>query len=184
VKGMVFTELLSFVEQIHGADAVDDLIDACDLPSGGAYTAVGTYDHTEMQTLVAALSRQSNTPPNELLEVFGEHLIGRFRVSFPDFFKAAPTLFDFLESIDLHIHVEVRKLYPDAELPEFRAERVDNETMHFDYRSCRPFEALAAGLIRGAAQTYGEPIRLERSYHVRDGGKVVRFSIARMMPVH
>jgi Haem-NO-binding len=184
VKGMVFTELLSFVEQIHGADAVDDLIDACDLPSGGAYTAIGTYDHTEMQTLVAALSRQSNTPPNELLEVFGEHLIGRFRISFPDFFKAAPTLFDFLESIDLHIHVEVRKLYPDAELPEFRAVRLDNETMHLDYISCRPFEALAAGLIQGAAQTCGEPIRLERSYHVRDGGKVVRFSIARMMPVH
>ena len=184
MKGMVFTELLSFVEQIHGADAVDDLIDACDLPSGGAYTAVGTYDHAEMQALVAALSRQSNTPPNELLEVFGQHLIGRLRVSLPDFFKAAPTLFDFLESIDRRIHVEVRKLYPDAELPEFRAEHYDNETMHLDYISCRPFEALAAGLIRGTAQTYGEPIWLERSYHVSDGGKFVRFSITRMMPVH
>jgi hypothetical protein len=71
MKGMVFTELSSFVEQIRGADAVDDLVDACDSPSGGAYTAVGTCGHTEMQALVAALSRQSNTPPNELLEVFG-----------------------------------------------------------------------------------------------------------------
>jgi heme-NO-binding protein len=139
MKGMVFTELLSFVEQIHGADAVADLIDACDLPSGGAYTAFGTYDHTEMQALVAALSRQSNTPPNELLELFGQHLTGRFGVSFPDFFKAAPTFLDFLASIDRHIHVEVRKLYPVAGLPEFRAERLDNETMHLDYISCRPF---------------------------------------------
>ena len=95
MKGRIFTEFLSFVEQIHGADAVDDLIDACDLPSGGAYTAVGTYDHTEMQALVAALSHQSNTPENELLEVFGQHLIVRFRVSFPDFFKTAPTPFRF-----------------------------------------------------------------------------------------
>lgn len=78
----------------------------------------------------------------------------------------------------------MRKLYPDAGLPEFRAERLDKETMHLDYINCRPFEALAAGLIREAAQTYGEPIRLERSYHVRDGGKFVRFSIERMMPVH
>jgi len=85
-----------------------------------------------MQALVAALSRQSNTPPNELLEVFGHHLIGRLRVSFPHFFKAAPILFDFLQSIDRHIHVEVRRLYPDAELPEFRAERFDNETMLLD----------------------------------------------------
>jgi hypothetical protein len=56
--------------------------------------------------------------------------------------------------------------------------------MFLDYRSCRPFEALAAGLIRGAAQTYGEPIRLERSYPRGDGGNFVRFSIERMMPVH
>jgi hypothetical protein len=179
---MVFTELLSFVEHIHGADAVDDLIDACDLPSGGAYTTVGTYDHTELQALVAALSRQSNTPQNELLELFGQHLIGRFRVLFPDFFKAAPTLFDFLESIDRHIHVEVKKLYPQAELPEFRAERLDNGTMHLDYRSSRPFEALASGLIRGAAQAYGEPIGIERSYQMRDADNFVRFSIERMMP--
>ena len=103
---------------------MDDLIEASDLPSGGAYTAVGTYDHKEMQSLVANLSAQSNTPPNELLDLFGQHLIGRFKASFPDFFKTAATLFDFLESIDSHIHVEVRKLYPDAELPEFRAERL------------------------------------------------------------
>ena len=135
------------------ADAVDDLIDACDLPSGGAIRVAPMITPR-------CNSRRGPVPAKQyaseqLLEVFGQHLIGRFRVSFPDFFKAAPTLFDFLESIDRRIHVEVRKLYPDAELPEFRAERLDNETMHLDYRSCRPFEALAAGLIRGAAQTYG-----------------------------
>lgn len=123
MKGMVFTELLGFVEQTYGEDAVDDLIEGSDLPSGGAYTAVGTYDHREMQSLVTTLAAQSNTPPNELLSLFGQHLIQRFKASFPDFFKTAATLFDFLESIDNHIHVEVRKLYPDAELPEFRAER-------------------------------------------------------------
>ena len=177
MKGMVFTELLGFVEHTYGADAVDDLIEASDLPSGGAYTAVGTYDHTEMQSLVANLSAQSNTPPNELLDLFGQHLIGRFKASFPDFFKTAATLFDFLESIDSHIHVEVRKLYPDAELPEFRAERLGTGAMHLDYRSNRPFAALASGLILGAAQLYGETVLIERSAHEHDGEKFVRFSI-------
>ncbi len=177
MKGMVFTELLGFVEQTYGADAVDDLIEASDLPSGGAYTAVGTYDHKEMQSLVTTLSAQSHKPPNELLGLFGQHLIGRFKASFPDFFKTAATLFDFLESIDRHIHVEVRKLYPDAELPEFRAERLGDGAMHLDYRSSRPFEALASGLILGAAQIYGETVRIERSAHEGGGDRFVRFSI-------
>ncbi|MER9951763.1 heme NO-binding domain-containing protein [Mesorhizobium sp. M0047] len=177
MKGMVFTELLGFVEQTYGADAVDDLIEASDLPSGGAYTAVGTYDHKEMQSLVTTLAAQSHTPPDELLGLFGQHLIGRFKASFPDFFKTAATLFDFLESIDRHIHVEVRKLYPDAELPEFRAERVGHGAMNLDYRSSRPFEALASGLILGAAQIYAETVRIERSSHENGGEKFVRFSI-------
>lgn len=177
MKGMVFTELLGFVEQTYGEDAVDDLIEGSDLPSGGAYTAVGTYDHREMQSLVTTLAAQSNTPPNELLSLFGQHLIQRFKASFPDFFKTAATLFDFLESIDNHIHVEVRKLYPDAELPEFRAERFGDGTMHLDYHSKRPFEALASGLILGAAQLYGEPVLVESSALEGDGEKFVRFWI-------
>ncbi|QKC85210.1 heme NO-binding domain-containing protein [Mesorhizobium sp. NZP2077] len=177
MKGMVFTELLGFVEQTYGADAVDDLIEASDLPSGGAYTAVGTYDHKEMQSLVTTLAAQSHTPANELLGLFGQHLIGRFKSLFSDFFMTAATLFDFLESIDTHIHVEVRKLYPDAELPEFRAERVGQQAMNLDYRSSRPFEALASGLILGAAHIYGETVRVERSSHEIGGEKFVRFSI-------
>ena len=72
---------------------------------------------------------------------------------------------------------KLQKLYPDAELPEFRAERLGSATMHLDYHSKRPFEALASGLILGAAQLYGEPVRVESSALENDGEKFVRFSI-------
>ena len=45
MKGIVFTEFLEMVEDKFSADMVDDIIDDCDLASGGAYTAVGTYPH-------------------------------------------------------------------------------------------------------------------------------------------
>ncbi len=45
MKGVVFTEFIEMVEDQFSADMVDDIIDDAQPPSGGAYTAVGTYDH-------------------------------------------------------------------------------------------------------------------------------------------
>lgn len=42
MKGLVFTEFLDFVAALRGGDMVDDVIDDCRLPNGGAYTALGT----------------------------------------------------------------------------------------------------------------------------------------------
>src|SRR5262245_35992633 len=52
MKGVVFTEFLEMVGAKFGEDMVDDVILACELPSGGAYTSVGTYDHQELFALV------------------------------------------------------------------------------------------------------------------------------------
>jgi len=59
MKGVVFTELLKMVEEAHGLDMVDTIIEKSDLPSGGIYTAVGTYDHTEAVSLVVNLSEET-----------------------------------------------------------------------------------------------------------------------------
>jgi hypothetical protein len=56
MKGVVFTEFLEMVEGRFGLAMADRIIEAAQLPSSGAYTAVGTYDYTEMVHLVNALS--------------------------------------------------------------------------------------------------------------------------------
>lgn len=150
------------VESGMGQDTVDDLLDSCQLSSGGAYTALGTYDHQEMVTLVVRLSELTSTPVPDLLKAFGKHLLGRFVTLYPDFFRQAPTSYDLLERIEHHIHVEVRKLYPDAELPSFDCRRPSAGALVMTYSSSRPFADLAEGLIRGCIAHYGEPVRLIR----------------------
>ncbi len=56
MKGIVFTEFIEMVESKFGFDMMDDIIESANLPSGGIYTAVGTYDHTEMVQLVIEIS--------------------------------------------------------------------------------------------------------------------------------
>lgn len=156
MKGMVFTELLDMVEDKFGIDMVDAVIEDADLPvSKGAYTAVGTYPHEEIVSIVMQLSKHSGIAPNELLKIFGEHLFSRFHEAYPKFFLSASDSFSFLENIDQYIHVEVRKLYPDAELPEFSCERSDNQ-LKMTYTSSRHMEDFAEGLIRGCLKHFQE----------------------------
>lgn len=180
MKGVVFTEFLAFAKSLHGDDMVDDIIDDARLPNGGAYTAVGTYPFTEMQRLMTALTIRSRAPLSDLMTAFGDHLCRRFTVKYPEFFRDQPNLFDFVESVDRHIHVEVHKLYADAELPRFSTHVRDPETLVVDYRSCRPLEALAEGMIMAAALHYGETVTVDRARIGTERDAAVRFTIKRV----
>ncbi|WOO42013.1 heme NO-binding domain-containing protein [Rubellicoccus peritrichatus] len=157
MKGMVFTEFLEMVEERFGIDMVDDLIERADLPvSQGAYTAVGTYPHEEMVSLVTELHKATEVSVSDLLKTYGEHLFQRFVVGYPVFFENLDSSLAFLENIHDYIHVEVRKLYPDAELPEFRTTRVAENELHMHYISERHMEDFAEGLILGCFKHFEE----------------------------
>ena len=169
MKGVVFTEFIELVEENWSMDMVDDILDDCDLNSGGAYTSVGFYDYNEMLQLVNALSTRTSTEIIDLLHAFGRHLIKKFSQNFASMFDENITCFDFLERIDNHVHVEVRKLYSDAELPQLGTERKDDHTLLMRYKSNRPFAELAYGLMLGAIDHYGENISIERENLDTDG---------------
>lgn len=165
MKGIVFTELLEMVESTFGETVASSVLDSLELPSGGAYTAVGTYDFAELQAIVASLAIATRLPPAALLHVYGKHLFGRFARLYPSFFDGARDSFDFLTRVDGFIHLEVKKLYPDAELPRFEHRRIDDRTLEMMYRSSRPLADFAAGLIEGCISYFDESIAVDRRNH-------------------
>lgn len=178
MKGVVFTEFLELVETAFSPEVADTIIGRANLPSGGAYTAIGTYDHAEMLALVTELSKETGAPISTLVHTFGRHLFQRFLVGFPQFF-AVPTAFEFLERVHSYIHVEVRKLYPDAELPSFEYARPDADTLVMTYRSRRPFADLAAGLIDATVEHWGGGVAVTREALDEPGRTAVRFTLTR-----
>lgn len=160
MKGIVFSEFIELVEDKFGYDIADDIIEKADLPSRGAYTQVGTYDHTELLQLVTLLSAETGVSVEDLVKAFGEHLLTRFVALYPQFFEGVDTAFGFLDTVENNVHVEVKKLYPEAELPTFETHFPAPNQMHLIYRSKRPFSALAYGLIKGCATYYGEQIEI------------------------
>lgn len=162
MKGIVFTEFIEMVEQRFGYEMVDELINETDLPSGGAYTAIGTYPHHEMVALVVGLSKKTRTPLPLLLHAFGRHLFQTFVENYGHFFSHTKDVFEFLESIENYIHVEVHKLYPDAELPRFTTKRTDDRTLEMEYQSERSMGDLAEGLIAACIEHFKENATLQR----------------------
>jgi hypothetical protein len=180
MKGVVFTEFLDMVEQAHGMEMVDAIIDDARPASGGAYTAVGTYDHHELIAMVHALSARTGAPTPVLIRQYGRHLFARFVKSFPQFFRNVHDAFDFLSRVDDHIHVEVRKLHPDAELPRFTVAGRSDEEMELLYRSSRPFADLAHGLIDGCLEHFRTRAEVRREDRVAGAEGGVRFSIRKL----
>lgn len=179
MKGVVFTEFLAMVEEKFSFETADRIIEASDLATDGAYSSIGTYDHTELVQLVTALSGETGVAVPDLIRAFGRHLFSRFHALYEQLFGGAQSTFDFLTNVESYVHVEVRKLYPDAELPTFECEVEDDAHMVLIYRSKRPFADLAEGLVAGCAEHFGESIDIERQ-DLSDGNRThVRFQLTK-----
>ncbi|SLN42184.1 Heme NO binding protein [Pseudoruegeria aquimaris] len=155
MKGMVFVELLRMAEEALGEDVVDRVLDTTPTSCDGAFTAVGNYPCSDLMALVAGFSTASGLPPDDLQKLFGRWMLGRFHDLYPQFFEGKKDAFAMLEAIEGEIHVEVRKLYPEVELPSFETRRLSEAELAMTYTSERPLVAFCEGLIRGCLDHFG-----------------------------
>lgn len=179
MKGLVFTTFYAHCAGKYGQDLLDDIIDDADLPNKGAYTSVGTYPFTDIVALMTALVQRTGTPLPAILREFGEFLFSQWVGYVPAYFEGKD-LFDIMESIDDFHENEVRKLYPDAELPSFTVAGRDPRQLILQYRSCKPLADLAVGVIRGAADHVGETVEVLHRPAADARGSYVRFEINRL----
>lgn len=163
--GIVFTEFVEMVETLFSDEVVDQLLENPELDSGGVFTAVGSYHHTEMIKMVVHLSELSGISVDDLVKQFGKHLFSRFHQRYPTFFDGIDDPLLFLEGIDECIHKQVLRLYPHAELPSFSYNRVSENELLLHYQSVRPFANLAIGLIEGCGEYFNQPLEIEYEHH-------------------
>jgi len=179
MKGIVITEYIEFVEDTFGFDIAQQMIEGAKLHNDGVYTSVGTYDSSELVKMVMNLSKHTKVEVPELLKAYGNHLFSRFASLYPHFFHDDLKIFDFIEQVDNYIHVEVRKLYPDAELPSVATIKREDDLIEIIYSSKRKFGDFAHGLLLGAVSYFKENITIQKEILVEDGSQV-RFTLKRI----
>lgn len=176
MKGIVFTEFLEMVEEKFGIEMIDAILDESALSSEGVYTAVGTYDFSEMVVLLTNLSEKTSIPIDDLLHEYGRYFFATLEQGHKDIFNYYKDAFAFLSSIETHIHVHVRKIYPDAELPYFDVKQHDESKLVLAYHSERAMANFGLGLIEKTIDYYNEPISVALE-KLDDTGKKVLFTL-------
>jgi len=163
VKGVLFTEFQDLIEAEFGLEILDQVITQAEpkLTSGGSYTSVGTYPHTELLTLLDALTSLVDADVSDMLQAYAYRLMDSFESSYPDFFSAHDDLFSFLLNVEDQMHAGVRKLYPEANPPTLEVIEIDNASLRLNYNSHRPLSVVVRPLVQAAAKRYGLPINIE-----------------------
>ena len=155
MKGVIFTEMVRFLEQSLGEIGADAVLVEADLPHGGAFTSVGTYPSSQALAIVAVAARHSGRDVSELCEEYGRYLFDRFGDLFPAIIERYATAEELLAHVGSHIHEEVRILYPDARPPKIVTTN-DGADMVITYDSHRPFAMIAVGLVRRSLERDAE----------------------------
>lgn len=180
MKGIVFTELMGFLESQVGVVAADRIVNAAALPNDGAFTSVGNYPAAFALKIVEAAAAETGLPFETLLQDYGSFLYSRLVVLFPTIISHYRSAEDMLCHVASHIHEEVIVLYPDARPPVITA-TPDGDRLNVLYESHRPLAHLCFGLLRQCLDHFGDP----RSIAWQEGGTLhrARFVLAPTLKV-
>ena len=176
MKGIVFTEFLDLVETKFGLVMVDKIIEQSKLESEGVYTSVGTYKFSEMLQMLQNLSNNTGMSIDQLLLVYAEHFFSVLETSYPGLLNTYKDPIEMLASIEDHIHVEVRKIYPDAELPTFKVLEKTETSLIMIYKSSRAMHHFGLGLMNKTFEHFNATatITLEK---IKPDGTEVKFIV-------
>lgn len=163
MKGVVFTEFLEFIEDKFGFDTSDEMIEKSTLSTGGVFTQAGNYPFDDLFSMIKSLSVITNIEISKLVEAYGEHLFSKLIVIYPKPIKDYDNTFDFVKNVENVVHPEVKKLYPDSDLPHFENVECNENELTFVYVSNKPLMDFAKGLIMGCSKFYKENIEVSYS---------------------
>jgi predicted hydrocarbon binding protein len=171
MKGIVFVKFNEFIEELWGVEFWDELLNDAELPSEGIYTTVGTYDDQELFTLIDLVVNKQNISAKDTQFAFGKWV-------FKELYKLAPAgahdfkdVFEFLHAAQGFIHVEVKKLNPDALLPEFEFLSETPKQLSFHYQSPRKLCFFCEGIVHGLALHTGQQVKVSQSECEHEGAQ-------------
>lgn len=171
MKGVVFVEFNQFIEEVFGDEFWEEMLDESELPSEGIYTTVGTYDDQELFTLVGHVVEKKGLSMKEAQMAFGNWLFKKFYMAAPPEAHSFKDVFEFLHAVQDFIHVEVKKLNPDAVLPEFEFLSETENHLSMVYKSPRYLCYFCEGLIQGLSAHTGQNVTTKQSECVHEKGQ-------------
>ena len=176
MKGIIYNVFEAFCLERCGADTYELILDDCGL---GDHVFVGTSSYDDgLLTLLAGAAG----PRLGMNEVALHRALGRF--AFPQMAARMPAFVApfrdpkaFLMTVDSIVHLEVRKLLPDARPLRFQIEDLGPDRLVMLYESPRQMYDFAEGLLEGVADHFGRTVAIDRTLINLVTGPACRFEL-------
>ena len=173
MKGVIFNLFEEFVVENWGEEAFEVILDECDLETEEAFVGPGTYPDGDLLQLVGKAVEKVGISLPDAVRAFGKWILPRLMEQVPDSMTAFDHPKPFLQTIHDVIHVEVRKLYKDAQPPAFTYQDPAPDRLIITYRSPRRMYDLMDGLIDGVGDHFNSPIEFTREIEPDGDGAAV-----------
>ncbi|MCY7294170.1 heme NO-binding domain-containing protein [Alteromonas sp. a30] len=169
MKGVILVKLGEFVESVFDDALWDEMLTEANLPSQGAYTTVSNYDDNEFFQLIDLIKTKKGLPNADIQRAYGEWLFEHLLTLAPEHALIIKDTFSFLHKAQNLIHVEVKKLHPEAIIPNFTFIHQSEQALTMRYQSHRGLCFLCEGIISGLAIKTKEQLSISQSQCVHKG---------------
>lgn len=178
MKGIIFNLLEQFVVENWGAETYEKILAKCPLTTREPFVGPLTYPDGDLLAIVGAVCGELGVTTQDALRAFGRFAFPRLASRHPELVKGRVDPLALLLSVENVIHVEVRKLYPDAITPEFEFESLKAGSLVMRYRSRRRLCPLVVGLIEGVAEHFDTSIDCEETACTSAGADACTFKLS------
>lgn len=177
MKGIIFNITESFIIDKFGEDAYDAIMNASKLETDQPFVGPGTYPDKDLMEIVVNAAKYTEMSPGEFLKQLGKYSFFKLAERHPGYVAPHNHPKDFLKTVDGVVHVEVRKLYTETQLPTFTYSEPSPNQLVITYFSKRKMYDFMEGLIEGVAEYFKHPIKQERTIYEKDGVEVADFKL-------
>jgi len=177
--GMINRAVESLVLTNYGPDAWRRIKERAGVDVD-VFVSTEAYPDETTYRLVAAASEILDTPPADILEAFGVYwVLHTAEDGYGAILDAAGrSLPEFLMNLN-QMHTRVAMIFPDLKPPRFECGEVTERSLLLHHFTDRPgLGPMVKGLVRGLAQRFETPVRVEQ---VRDRGEGADHDVFRVI---
>ncbi|TCT11634.1 methyl-accepting chemotaxis protein [Natranaerovirga pectinivora] len=159
MKGTVVSTWLKTCRNLYGNDIVDNALRHSNVATDKTFSPLEEVNDDIVNNIIGYIAKEKNLKLFDLWETIGKDNVKTFQNDYPAFFRHQ-NLYHFLRSMN-DVHKIVMQRIPGAKPPVLDIEPISSKEAHFTYRSKRGMFGYFTGLLKGAAEHFGENLIIQ-----------------------
>jgi len=159
----MFNLLEAYVHERRGPQAWETVLAECRLrtPEPDLMVAPGTYEDDDFAEMVRVTAKMFGQSGDDFLFEVGRFMLPKLAERYQQLFAPYHHPGEFLKLNGMIHRTEIKKMYKDAEPPQFSCRELEPSHLILNYTSKRRYPSLVRGLLQGLADHYGVALTLE-----------------------